>query len=187
MGGAVVAEERLEEATGDKKKKKGIGVNFKVSAKGAVSVYGLGRFPVTLYREQWLRLMERVDDLKKFLEDHADELKAKGDQTPTSVQDVPLGEPIVGSAAPDAQESGATGSGVTGSGATEAATTSEDAGAYTGDRGRAGGAGAEAAASADAGGGGLNPGTKAVDTTGDVAYGDDYPEKPTDPWRPGGY
>jgi len=61
------------------KKKKGIGVNFKVSAKGAVSVYGLGRFPVTLYREQWLRLLEKTDDLKAFLDSHADELKAKGE------------------------------------------------------------------------------------------------------------
>jgi hypothetical protein len=61
------------------KKKKGIGVNFKVSAKGAVSVYGLGRFPVTLYREQWLRLLEKTDDLKAFLDEHADELKAKGE------------------------------------------------------------------------------------------------------------
>jgi hypothetical protein len=66
------------EAAGGKKKK-GIGVNFKVSAKGAVSVYGLGRFPVTLYREQWLRLLEKVDDLKVFLDEHADELKAKGE------------------------------------------------------------------------------------------------------------
>ena len=60
-------------------KKKGIGVTFKVSAKGALSVYGLGRFPVTLYREQWVRLLERTDDLKKFMEEHAGELKAKGD------------------------------------------------------------------------------------------------------------
>jgi hypothetical protein len=66
------------EAAGGKKKK-GIGVNFKVSAKGAVSVYGLGRFPVTLYREQWLRLLEKVDDLKVFLDDHAGELKGKGE------------------------------------------------------------------------------------------------------------
>jgi hypothetical protein len=61
------------------KKKKGIGVNFKVSAKGAVSVYGLGRFPVTLYREQWLRLLEKTDDLKRFLDEHAADLKAKGE------------------------------------------------------------------------------------------------------------
>jgi hypothetical protein len=66
------------EAAGGKKKK-GIGVNFKVSAKGAVSVYGLGRFPVTLYREQWLRLLEKTDDLKVFLDEHAAELKGKGE------------------------------------------------------------------------------------------------------------
>ena len=65
--------------------RKGFGVNFKVSAKGAVSVYGLGRFPVTLYREQWLRLLERTDDLKKFLDEHAGELAKKGE--------APAGEP----------------------------------------------------------------------------------------------
>jgi hypothetical protein len=59
--------------------RKGFGVNFKVSAKGAVSVYGLGRFPVTLYREQWVRLLERADDLKAFMEEHAGELAKKGE------------------------------------------------------------------------------------------------------------
>ena len=59
--------------------RKGFGVNFKVSAKGAVSVYGLGRFPVTLYREQWIRLLERADDLKAFMEEHAGELAKKGE------------------------------------------------------------------------------------------------------------
>jgi hypothetical protein len=39
----------------------------KVSAKGAVSVYGLGRFPVTLYKEQWLRLLDKGEDIKSFL------------------------------------------------------------------------------------------------------------------------
>ena len=77
------------------KKKKSFGVNFKVSAKGAVSVYGLGRFPVTLYREQWVRLLERTDDLRKFMEEHAGDLKAKGDQSATPVEpsaDAPAGE-----------------------------------------------------------------------------------------------
>src|SRR3982751_3964265 len=64
--------------------RKGFGVNFKVSAKGAVSVYGLGRFPVTLYREQWVRLLERSDDLRKFLEEHADELAKKGEAVPNA-------------------------------------------------------------------------------------------------------
>lgn len=62
-----------------KKAKKQFGINFKVSAKGAVSVYGLGRFPVTLYREQWLRLLEKTDDLRKFMDEHADDLRSKSD------------------------------------------------------------------------------------------------------------
>lgn len=66
--------------TGGKEKKgrKGFGITFKVSAKGAVSVYGLGRFPVTLYREQWVRLLERTGELEQFMEEHASELKSKG-------------------------------------------------------------------------------------------------------------
>ena len=50
-------------------------LTFKVSAKGAVSVYGLGRFPVTLYKEQWERLLGRADDLRAFITEHAAELK----------------------------------------------------------------------------------------------------------------
>jgi len=47
---------------------KGGSVSFKVSEKGAVSVYGLGRFPVTLYLEQWNKLLSNVDELKAFIE-----------------------------------------------------------------------------------------------------------------------
>ncbi len=46
--------------------------------KGAVSVYGLGRFPVTLYQEQWLRLLEVAEDIRAFIRDNKDLLKAKG-------------------------------------------------------------------------------------------------------------
>lgn len=49
----------------------------KVSEKGAVSVYGLQRMPVTLYTEQWTRLLDFADDLKQFLKDHDHELKKK--------------------------------------------------------------------------------------------------------------
>ena len=56
-------------------------LRLKVSAKGALSVYGLGRFPVTLYKEQWARLLDAVDDIRAFLADHDGELKSKGDQT----------------------------------------------------------------------------------------------------------
>jgi hypothetical protein len=50
---------------------------FKVGEKGGVSVYGLGRFPVTLYYEQWNRLLGAGDDLKKFLEENKSKLKLK--------------------------------------------------------------------------------------------------------------
>lgn len=52
-------------------------LQFKVSEKGGVSVYGLGRFPVTLYYEQWLRLLEQVDQLREFLEANKSALKLK--------------------------------------------------------------------------------------------------------------
>jgi hypothetical protein len=50
---------------------------FKVSDKGAVSVYGLGRFPVTLYQEQWDKLLAQADELKKFINENRDLLKKK--------------------------------------------------------------------------------------------------------------
>ena len=53
-------------------------LEFRVSDKGGVSVYGLGRFPVTLYYEQWVRLLETVDRLREFLEENKDKLKLKG-------------------------------------------------------------------------------------------------------------
>ena len=52
-------------------------LRLKISEKGGLSVYGLGRFPVTLYKEQWSRLLEQSDQIKKFLKDHDQELKAK--------------------------------------------------------------------------------------------------------------
>jgi hypothetical protein len=53
------------------------GVSLKVSEKGALSVYGLGRFPVTLYKEQWTKLLGMADEIRAFLEEHDKELKAK--------------------------------------------------------------------------------------------------------------
>ena len=56
----------------------GKSITFKVSQKGALSVYGLNaRFPVTLYRDQWDRLLERADDLRSYMLDHAGELATK--------------------------------------------------------------------------------------------------------------
>jgi len=52
-------------------------LEFRVSEKGGVSVYGLGRFPVTLYYEQWTRLLDQADNLRKFLEENKSKLKLK--------------------------------------------------------------------------------------------------------------
>ena len=52
-------------------------ISFKVSEKGAVSVYGLGRFPVTLYKEQWEKLLDRDADIRTFIADNASKLKLK--------------------------------------------------------------------------------------------------------------
>ncbi len=52
-------------------------MEFKVSEKGGVSVYGLGRFPVTLYYEQWARLLGAADELRAFLEENKSKLKLK--------------------------------------------------------------------------------------------------------------
>jgi len=52
-------------------------LDFRVGEKGGVSVYGLGRFPVTLYYEQWVRLLEAVPELKKFLEENKNAGKLK--------------------------------------------------------------------------------------------------------------
>ena len=51
--------------------------SMKVSEKGALSVYGMGRFPVTLYKEQWLRLLTMADDIKAFIEANNESLKTK--------------------------------------------------------------------------------------------------------------
>ena len=53
------------------------GISIKVSEKGGVSVYGLGRFPVTLYKEQWAKLLELADEIRAFIKAHDAELKTK--------------------------------------------------------------------------------------------------------------
>jgi hypothetical protein len=52
-------------------------MQFKVSDKGGVSVYGLGRFPVTLYYEQWMRLLDKATELREFLQANKEKLKLK--------------------------------------------------------------------------------------------------------------
>lgn len=59
------------------KANKGNTGGIKVSAKGAVSVYGLGRFPVTLYRSQWETLLDKADDIRAFIEANASKLRTK--------------------------------------------------------------------------------------------------------------
>jgi hypothetical protein len=61
----------------DSKKRSGA-MEFRVSEKGGVSVYGLGRFPVTLYYEQWTRLLDAAENLRQFLEENKSKLKLKG-------------------------------------------------------------------------------------------------------------
>jgi len=68
---------RKEKASREAAEKKGI--SFKVSEKGAVSVYGLGRFPVTLYKEQWSKLLDQADSIRSFIEQNKDRLKVKGE------------------------------------------------------------------------------------------------------------
>lgn len=57
-------------------RKKGA-LEFRVGEKGGVSVYGLGRFPVTLYYEQWIRLLDSAEGLREFLEENRSRLKLK--------------------------------------------------------------------------------------------------------------
>ena len=71
--------ERLKAENEALKNKKTRTAFLKVSEKGAVSVYGLGRFPVTLYKEQWTRLLDMGEDIRSFINDNMEKLKAKGD------------------------------------------------------------------------------------------------------------
>lgn len=69
--------ERLRAENAALKTRGGRSVSMKVSEKGGVSVYGLGRFPVTLYKEQWLKLLEMADDIRSFIRENDSRLKAK--------------------------------------------------------------------------------------------------------------
>jgi hypothetical protein len=69
--------ERLKAENEALKARSGKGVSMKVSEKGGVSVYGLGRFPVTLYQEQWLKLLDLADEIRKFIMEHEGQLKKK--------------------------------------------------------------------------------------------------------------
>ena len=69
--------DRLRQENEALKKGASRGVSLKVSEKGGLSVYGLGRFPVTLYKEQWVKLLDMSDDIRSFLKAHDSELKSK--------------------------------------------------------------------------------------------------------------
>jgi hypothetical protein len=53
------------------------GLSLRISEKGGISVYGLGRFPVTLYKEQWLRLLDMGEDIRGFIKNNESQLKSK--------------------------------------------------------------------------------------------------------------
>ena len=69
--------ERLRRENAALKKGSSAGLRLKVSEKGAVSVYGMGRFPVTLYKEQWLKLLDMADEIRAFIAANEGQLKAK--------------------------------------------------------------------------------------------------------------
>jgi hypothetical protein len=69
--------ERLRGENAALKKGAASGMRMKVSEKGAVSIYGMGRFPVTLYKEQWLRLLDMADDIRAFIAANEAKLKNK--------------------------------------------------------------------------------------------------------------
>jgi hypothetical protein len=71
--------ERLKAENERLKSRSSRGVTLKVSEKGGVSVYGLGRFPVTLYKEQWTRVLDMADDIRAFMKENDANLKAKAD------------------------------------------------------------------------------------------------------------
>jgi hypothetical protein len=70
--------ERLRAENETLKSKMSRPTSIRVSQKGALSVYGLGRFPVTLYKEQWLKLLGMADDIKQFIAENEAKLKTKG-------------------------------------------------------------------------------------------------------------
>jgi hypothetical protein len=70
--------ERLRNENAALKKGAATGITIKVSEKGAVSIYGMGRFPVTLYKEQWLKLLDMSDDIRTFIAANEGKLKTKG-------------------------------------------------------------------------------------------------------------
>lgn len=71
--------ERLRAENERLKQSKTRSVSLKVSDKGGLSVYGLGRFPVTLYKEQWSKLLDMADEIRAFIKENDAKLKTKGE------------------------------------------------------------------------------------------------------------
>jgi hypothetical protein len=69
--------ERLRAENAALKKTSAKGISMKVSEKGGLSIYGLGRFPITLYKEQWTKLLDMGDDIRAFLKANDAQLKTK--------------------------------------------------------------------------------------------------------------
>jgi hypothetical protein len=69
--------ERLRNENAALKKGAATGIRMKVSEKGAVSIYGMGRFPVTLYKEQWLKLLDMSQEIRNFIAENEALLKSK--------------------------------------------------------------------------------------------------------------
>jgi hypothetical protein len=71
--------DRLRAENEQLKNQRARGVSLKVSEKGGVSVYGMGRFPITLYKEQWLKLLDMGTEIRTFIRENEAKLKAKGE------------------------------------------------------------------------------------------------------------
>ena len=69
--------ERLRAENAKLKSKDSVGLSLKVSEKGAVSLYGMGRFPVTLYKERWLRILASAPEIEAFIRENDSKLKTK--------------------------------------------------------------------------------------------------------------
>ena len=69
--------EKLKKENAALKKGAAAGITMKVSEKGALSIYGMGRFPVTLYKEQWIKLLDMADDIRTFISANDGQLKTK--------------------------------------------------------------------------------------------------------------
>ena len=72
--------ERLRAENAALKRTSSKGLSLKISEKGALSIYGMGRFPVTLYQEQWTKLLDMADEIRAFIAANSDKLKTKASQ-----------------------------------------------------------------------------------------------------------